>query len=152
MDVQMRRESTRRRTIFVALALGSATVLVTGVSSCSDPGWDGKRSKRPPYSLARSMACWRADGYRVSRPHHRAYLSPRYRRVLEFEIRGHHDHEYATFAPNNAVAWYAAHDNGGGFWNSDYGPPPVPVRNFIFGRGVTFRNRRIRSCLRTSRD
>ncbi len=129
------------------------TVLVTGASSCSNPGWrENKPSKAPPYSLAKSVACWRADRYRVSRPHHRAYLSWRYRRFLEFEIQGHHHHEYVTSAPNNAVAWYAAYDDGGGFYNSDYGPPSVPVRNFIFGRYGTFHNKRIRACLRTIQD
>ena len=97
-------------------------------------------------------ACWRAHGYKVSRPHHTDFLPPEDHGFLSIGIRGHHDHEYATFAPNQAVAWNAANAAGEGFYNPDYGPPAVPVRNVIFGAYGTFDDGPILACLRTARD
>jgi hypothetical protein len=101
----------------------------------------------PNYSVARSTACWRAHGYRVSP------VEPDFdpRGFTSIEIRGHHDVQYVTFAPNQVTAWSWADDANEG--SSDYyEPPPVPVRNVVFGGSGTFDDQPVIACLRTRKD
>jgi hypothetical protein len=128
----------RRRTIFAGLALGLVTMLVTGASGCSEVG--AKGSKGPNYSLARSAACLRADGYR-DRVSVRRYRDG----SGEIEIKARHHWGWATFAPDRATARrWAEHP----YSDSDFFPPDR-ARNVLFYSAT---DKRILACLRTSRD
>ena len=139
------RATAKRRAIWSAALLAAlisalllpAAALAVGVYVTYRP--------LPNYSLARSTACWRAHGYTVAGPKGRRWHDPAY---IYYEIRGHHDYALATFAPSQAVAESWTDDQGG----SDSGPPPVPVRNVIFGASGTFDDKPILACLRTSKD
>jgi hypothetical protein len=138
------RATGKRRAIWSAAVLGAFTfALVTPVAALAAGVYVATRLP-PNYGLARSTACWRAHGYKVSRPE-------RDHRFRSIEIRGHHDQEDATFAPSQPAAWSWVDDNydGGGDY---YAPPPVPVRNVVFGYSGRFDDKPILACLRTSKD
>jgi len=139
-------ETAKQRAIWAAALLGALTFALGTPAASIAVGVYVATRLPPNYSLARSTACWRAHGYRVSPDKEdQAILD---RRFTSIEIRGHHDHEYAIFAPGQTAAWALADDGS----SSDYGPPSVPVRNVIFGAYGTFDDKPILACLRTSKD
>lgn len=134
------RTTPKRRAIWSAAALGAFVFLAMPAAALAVRVYVAYRPLTP-YSFARTTACWRAHGYRISRPE-------RDHRFIGIEIRGHHNHEYATFGPNQRATWIWVDENydGGGDY---YSPPPVPVRNVVFGTSGTFGVKPLLACLRT---